>query len=416
VHVVREDPNNRHLLFAGTDLGAYVSTDRGASWQRFMTGLPTVPVFDLKVHPRDRELIAGTHGRSIYVVDVAALEQMSDSLMRRPVVVFAPKPGYQYGVAQIQSWEGNKLFRAENPAFGTDIAYRVAGGTGGSRVASRVSPNAAAGPASPGPDGRREGDSGGSGDGATAGSRVATAETRDARRGTPPASRAAPNDSARIVITDVRGDTVRVLRGPAEPGVHRVTWDLRRMAPKLGPSALRDSVRTAARQRREADSTRRATANDTGEVARAVRALETGSDSARRQVAERYRNAPDSVRRELTRRVQILPDSARREVMAAVGPILRRGGGRGGDEPNRRPAEAPPGAGAQQEDNPFRGRRQGPLVDEGSYLVTVTVNGQTSRHVLPVERVTPVADVDLGGEEEEEEEQRRELEEAAREP
>ena len=80
VHVIREDPYNRNLLFVGTDVGAYVSTDRGGSWQKFMTGLPTVPVHDLKIHPRDHELIAGTHGRSIWIVDIAPLEQMVDSM------------------------------------------------------------------------------------------------------------------------------------------------------------------------------------------------------------------------------------------------------------------------------------------------------------------------------------------------
>ncbi|MGH7471277.1 MAG: WD40/YVTN/BNR-like repeat-containing protein, partial [Longimicrobiales bacterium] len=63
VHVIREDPVNRDLLYVGTDVGVYVSLDRGGSWQKLMNGLPTVPVHDLKVHPRDRELIAGTHGR-----------------------------------------------------------------------------------------------------------------------------------------------------------------------------------------------------------------------------------------------------------------------------------------------------------------------------------------------------------------
>jgi hypothetical protein len=142
------------------------------------------------------------------------------------------------------------------------------------------------------------------------------------------------------VITDVKGDTVRVLRGPAGPGMHRVTWDLRGTPTKLGPAALRDSVRTAERTRREADSTKKANpAADSSATARA-------------------------------------------------------GGGRGANEPNLRPAEQRPGG--PLPDNPFRGRRQGPLVPAGDYLVTVTVNGQTSRHVVPVERVTPIAEPDFG--------------------
>ena len=51
--------------------------------QRFMTNLPTVPVHDLKIHPRDRELIAATHGRSIWIVDIAPLEEMNNTIMSK---------------------------------------------------------------------------------------------------------------------------------------------------------------------------------------------------------------------------------------------------------------------------------------------------------------------------------------------
>src|SRR5690606_21420891 len=68
VHVIKEDPHNPDLLFVGTSVGVYTSLDRGASWQKFMTNMPTVPIYDLKIHPRDRELIAATHGRGIWIV------------------------------------------------------------------------------------------------------------------------------------------------------------------------------------------------------------------------------------------------------------------------------------------------------------------------------------------------------------
>ena len=72
VNVIRESSKNKNLLFAGTDVGLYVSLDGGAEWYHYR-GLPTVPVHDLLIHPRDRDLIIGTHGRSIYVMDVAPL-------------------------------------------------------------------------------------------------------------------------------------------------------------------------------------------------------------------------------------------------------------------------------------------------------------------------------------------------------
>ncbi len=76
VNVIREDPVNRRVLYVGTDRGVYVSLDRGESWQALQSGLPNVPVHDLVVHPRERELIAGTHGRSVWVVDVLPVQEL----------------------------------------------------------------------------------------------------------------------------------------------------------------------------------------------------------------------------------------------------------------------------------------------------------------------------------------------------
>ena len=81
VHVIRESSVNKNLLFVGTDVGVYLSTDRGANWHKFMAGLPTTPVHDLKIHPRERELIAATHGRSIWIVDIGPLEQITDDVL-----------------------------------------------------------------------------------------------------------------------------------------------------------------------------------------------------------------------------------------------------------------------------------------------------------------------------------------------
>ncbi len=73
VNVVREDPRKRGILYVGTDLGVYTSLDAGQSWHSLSNHLPTTPVHDLVVHPRESELVAGTHGRSIFVLDVTKI-------------------------------------------------------------------------------------------------------------------------------------------------------------------------------------------------------------------------------------------------------------------------------------------------------------------------------------------------------
>lgn len=89
VHVVKEDPVRRGLLFAGTERGAFVSFDDGDSWQSLQINLPVTSVRDFEVHEND--LIVGTHGRGIWVIDdIAALRQMTPEALARDVVLFKP--------------------------------------------------------------------------------------------------------------------------------------------------------------------------------------------------------------------------------------------------------------------------------------------------------------------------------------
>ena len=288
VHVIREDPANRDLLFLGTDVGLYVSTNRGVSWQRFMTGLPTVPVHDLKIHPRDRELIAATHGRSLWIVDISPLEEMNNVAMAQPNNFFTPKTAYEYSQANRQEFTGNKIFVAQNPPYGAELVYRLTSG--------------------------------------------------NARR-----------DTTKIVVTNIRGDTVRTFTGPGGPGLHRACWDLRARPRPLGPAALRDSV-VAARLRRQREDSVRAARGDT-----------TTSGSPRSAAGE----------------INLRP---------AEGPIGGGGGGGGGGE----------GGG-------FGGGRNGNLVDPGDYLVTIIAGTQTMRQYVHVERVGEIINSDFGPDESDEE-------------
>lgn len=79
VNVIREDPLVEDVLYVGTDRGVYVSIDRGETWSALQGGLPNVPVHDLVIHPRERELVAGTHGRSIWIVDLLPIQDLAES-------------------------------------------------------------------------------------------------------------------------------------------------------------------------------------------------------------------------------------------------------------------------------------------------------------------------------------------------
>jgi hypothetical protein len=79
INVVREDSKNRDILYVGTDLGVYASLDRGASWISLVSNLPSTPVEDLVVHTRDDEIVIGTHGRSVFVLDVRPVQEWTTS-------------------------------------------------------------------------------------------------------------------------------------------------------------------------------------------------------------------------------------------------------------------------------------------------------------------------------------------------
>ena len=88
VNVVKEDPANQNILYVGTDHGLYVSLDWGESFMAMNNGLPAAPVHDLVVHPRDRDLIVGTHGRSIYIADVSEMQMLTDSVYEKDIYIY----------------------------------------------------------------------------------------------------------------------------------------------------------------------------------------------------------------------------------------------------------------------------------------------------------------------------------------
>jgi len=219
LRVVREDPSNRDLLYVGTARGVYVSLDRGGSWSRFMTGLPTVPVYDLQVHPRDRELIAATHGRGFWIVDVAPLQQLGASVLAKSAHLFAPRTAFEYadvpntGLSYPGS-SGHNYFEAPSPPHGAEITYRLASTT---------------------------------------------------------------RDTVQIIITNAAGETVRTLNGSRTAGVHKVVWDLRGAVPRrdLSPAQRRDSALAAQRASFVLDSLEKS-GKVPAPVIRSMRAMASG--------------------------------------------------------------------------------------------------------------------------------------------
>ncbi len=78
VNVIKEDPENENVLYLGSDHGVYVSFNRGENWEAFSKGLPNVAFHDLVVQPEAKDLVLGTHGRSLYVADISLLQNIDN--------------------------------------------------------------------------------------------------------------------------------------------------------------------------------------------------------------------------------------------------------------------------------------------------------------------------------------------------
>ncbi len=197
VNVIAEHPSTRGLLFLGNEVGAYYSVARGDGWGRLAGNLPTVPVDDIKVHPRDNDLVLGTHGRGIWILDdLSPLEQLSAPVLAAEAHLFDVRRATSYTMYRPQGWTPS-VYAAPNAPYGALIRYHVG-----------QEPVAATPVVADGENGS-QGENGGNGSarGRSTGSEDGTA--------------------ARITILDANGDEVRSLEGAAAVGLHQVVWDLR---------------------------------------------------------------------------------------------------------------------------------------------------------------------------------------------
>src|SRR5262249_16192476 len=169
--VMREYASNENLLFLGTELGAFVSFDRGGHWAR-LGGLPVVRVDDIQIQPRDNDLVVGTHGRSIWILDnINALEQLTPAVRESDFHLFEVRPGTQFRLYNSKGNTGHMWFAAANPPYGAVIDYYL---------------------------------------------------------------KSAPKADVKVTIADKSGQAVRELKGGKEPGLNRLEWDMR-MAPPRPP-------------------------------------------------------------------------------------------------------------------------------------------------------------------------------------
>ena len=121
--VLREDLFNENLLYLGTEFGAWVSIDRGESWTSLNTNLPTVAVHHFAIHPTAGEIVAATHGRSLWVLDVTALRQITKETLAKDAFLFKPNSAVLWRPEPRRG--GGRTFVGENPPRGAEFFFAL---------------------------------------------------------------------------------------------------------------------------------------------------------------------------------------------------------------------------------------------------------------------------------------------------
>ena len=169
IHIVKEDPVRRGLLYAGAENGVYVSFDDGGRWQPLQTNLPHAPVYGIAVQPQFSDLVVATYGRGFWILDdITPLRALTPSFVAQDAALFAPRPAYRLRNVEGSFENGDDPVAGTNPPAGASLDFWI-------RTAS--------------PDSAK--------------------------------------DSLALQILDANGKLVRTLKQVAGAGVNRVWWDLR---------------------------------------------------------------------------------------------------------------------------------------------------------------------------------------------
>ncbi len=122
VNVMREDRKNPNLLFLGTDKGVYVTIDGGRHWAKMKNNMPTQPVHDLVIHPRENDLVVGTHGRGFFITDISPLQELTRSVLEQDIYLFTIEPKVQW-VIPSQKVVSSQNFAGPNEPYGIVVNY-----------------------------------------------------------------------------------------------------------------------------------------------------------------------------------------------------------------------------------------------------------------------------------------------------
>jgi photosystem II stability/assembly factor-like uncharacterized protein len=125
INVIREDHKNADLLFVGTEMAVYVSIDGGDSWHKMKGDMPTVPVHDLKIHPRENDLVVGTHGRGIFITDISWMQELTAGNLGKPVHLFDVETAVRWHDTSRNDRSAQNFERGEAPN-GSVINYMLA--------------------------------------------------------------------------------------------------------------------------------------------------------------------------------------------------------------------------------------------------------------------------------------------------
>jgi photosystem II stability/assembly factor-like uncharacterized protein len=121
---ITEDFVNPNLLFLGTEYGLYISIDGGNDWVRFEGKVPKVPIYEMVIHPNENDLVIGTHGRGILIIDdITPLRQLTDEVFASELTVFPSKPYTVTNPRYATGLSGDQEFRGSNPSSSAIITY-----------------------------------------------------------------------------------------------------------------------------------------------------------------------------------------------------------------------------------------------------------------------------------------------------